>query len=104
MTTRSLSDFGSYSPITTPFGYYGTAFGADRRSNGGFNFSMWASSAKGKIPPLEKMPHLLVAGSPEAEFSGFGHEGSGVKLRGWLPMPDKPEICVQALRVENDGK
>ena len=49
------------------------------------------------------MPHLLAAGSPEAEFSGFGHEGSGVKLRGWTPMPDQPDVVVQALRVENDG-
>jgi len=105
MTTRSVCDSPSYSPITTPFGYYGTAFGADRRSNGGFNFSMWASGRKGKIPPLERMPHLLAAGSPNAEFGGFGHEGSGVKIRGsWVPMPDRPKLCVQALRVEPDGK
>ena len=104
MTTRSVCEFSSYSPITTPFGYYGTSFDADRRSNGSFNFSMWAASAKGKVPPLEQMPHLLAAGSPEAEFSGFGHEGSGVKLRGWTPMPDRPEVCVQALRVESDEK
>lgn len=104
MATRSLCDFSSYSPITTPFGYYGTSFTADRRSNGGFNFSMWAAGKGGKVPPLEQMPHLLAAGSPDAEFGGFGHEGSGVKIRGsWLPMPDKPEVCVQALRVENEG-
>lgn len=103
MATRSLCDFSSYSPITTPFGYYGTSFGADRRSTGGFNFSMWAAGRRGEVPPLERMPHLLAAGSPEAEFSGFGHEGSGVKIRGWTPMPDRPAVCVQALRVENDG-
>lgn len=103
MTTRSMSDFSSYSPITTPFGYYGTSFEADRRTKGGFNFSMWAAGKGKKTPPLEQMPHLLAAGSPEAEFSGFGHEGSGVKLRGWIPMPDRPELCVQALRVESDG-
>ena len=104
MTTRSICDFSSYSPITTPFGYYGTSFGSDRRSNGNFNFSMWAAGARGTIPPLEQMPHLLAAGSPEAEFSGFGHEGSGVKLREWIPMPDRPELCVQALRVESNEK
>lgn len=103
MTTRSTCDFSSYSPITTPFGYYGTSFESDRRAEGGFNFSMWAASSGGKVPPLEQMPHLLAAGSPEAEFSGFGHEGSGVKLRGWTPMPDRPEVCVQALRVESEG-
>lgn len=105
MATRSVCGFYSYSPITTPFGYYGTAFNADRRSNDGFNFSMWASGRKGTVPPLERMPHLLAAGSPNAEFGGFGHEGSGVKIRGpWVPMPDRPEVRVQALRVEPDGK
>jgi hypothetical protein len=103
MTTRSMCDFSSYSPITTPFGYYGTSFESDRRTKGGFNFSMWAAGSGGTVPPLEQMPHLLAAGSPEAEFSGFGHEGSGVKLRGWTPMPDRPEVCVQALRVESEG-
>lgn len=103
MTTRSACDFSSYSPLTTPFGYYGTSFDADRRSNGSFNFSMWAASKDGKAPPLAQMPHLLATGSPEAEFSGFGHEGSGVKIRGWVPMPDRPLEVVQALRVENDG-
>lgn len=103
MTTRSMSDFSSYSPITTPFGYYGTSFDADRRTSGGFNFSMWAAGKGKEVPPLQQMPHLLAAGAPQAEFSGFGHEGSGVKLRGWIPMPDRPELCIQALRVESDG-
>lgn len=103
MATRSTSNSSSYSPITTPFGYYGTSFDSNGRSKGTFNFSMWAAKRGGKTPPLKQMPHLLAAGSPDAEFSGFGHEGSGVKLRGWTPMPDQPSVCVQALRVENDG-
>lgn len=96
-TTRSIADVSSYSPITTPFGYYGTTFGNDRRSGGSFNFSMWGK--KGASTDLKLMPHLLGVGSPEGEFSGFGHEGSGVKPRGWVPMPDRPELVVQALRV-----
>ena len=103
MATRSTTNSSSYSPITTPFGYYGTSFDASGHSVGGFNFSMWAAGRGGEAPPLKQMPHLLAAGSPNAEFSGFGHEGSGVKLRGWTPMPDRPQVCVQALRVENDG-
>lgn len=96
-TTRSMEDVSSYSPITTPFGYYGTTFGNDRRSGGSFNFSMWGK--KGAVDDLRLMPHLLGVGSPQGEFSGFGHEGSGVKPRGWIPMPDRPERVVQALRV-----
>lgn len=103
MTTRSVCDFSSYSPITTPFGYYGTSFDVDRRTRGSFNFSMWAAAKGKEAPPLEQMPHLLAAGSPMAEFSGFGHEGSGVKVRGWVPMPKRPKLVVQALRVESDG-
>ena len=96
-TTRSMADISSYSPITTPFGYYGTSFDGDRRSNGSFNFSMWGR--EGAASDLKMMPHLLGVGSPEGEFSGFGHEGSGVKPRGWDPMPDRPELVVQALRL-----
>lgn len=96
-TTRSMEPISSYSPITTPFGYYGTTFDGDRRSGGGFNFSMWGK--EGAASDLKMMPHLLGVGSPEGEFSGFGHEGSGVKPRGWEPMPDRPELVVQALRL-----
>jgi len=97
-TTRSTVPISNYSPITTPFGYYGTSFTGDKKSNGEFNFSMWGRD--GAASDLKQMPHLLGVGSPEGEFSGFGHEGSGVKPRGWTPMPDQPELCVQALRVE----
>lgn len=103
LSTRSTKKTTSYSPITTPFGYFGTSFGADMHSVGSFNFSMWASGSGGRIPPLKEMPHLLAVGSPEAEFSGFGHEGSGVKIRDWVAMPDHPETVIQSLRVENDG-
>ena len=96
-TTRSMADISSYSPITTPFGYYGTTFGNNRKSGGSFNFSMWGQ--KGASSDLKLMPHLLGVGSPEGEFGGFGHEGTGVKPRGWVPMPDRPELVVQALRV-----
>ncbi|MFT5468419.1 MAG: hypothetical protein ACI8UO_003528 [Verrucomicrobiales bacterium] len=99
-TTRSNCDISSYSPITTPFGYYGTSFDGDRRSNGSFNFSMWGQEQAAF--DLKTMPHLLGVGSPEGEFSGFGHEGSGVKPRGWDPMPDRPELVVQALRVVSE--
>jgi hypothetical protein len=97
-TTRSTVPISNYSPITTPFGYYGTSFTGEKKSNGEFNFSMWGKD--GAASDLKQMPHLLGVGSPEGEFSGFGHEGSGVKPRGWTPMPDQPGLCVQALRVD----
>lgn len=101
-TTRSMTNVSNYSPVTTPFGYYGTTFDANRRSGGGFNFSMWGK--EDAAADLKKMPHLLAVGSPEGEFSGFGHEGSGVKPRGWEPMPDRPELVIQALRLVSEDE
>lgn len=104
--SRTTSSGSSYSPMTTNFGYFGASFGANQRAAGGVNFSMWALSqkgAKGKLPALEQMPHLLATGNPDAEFSGFGHEGSGVKIRNWTPYAHQPESVIQALRVEKNG-
>ena len=104
--SRSAGIGSSYSPMTTAFGYFGATFGNDGRAAGGVNFSMWALSqkaAKGKMPPLAEMPHLLATGNPEAEFGGFGHEGSGVKIRNWTPYAHRPKSVIQALRVEKNG-
>ncbi|MFT7173049.1 MAG: hypothetical protein ACI9NQ_001269 [Paracoccaceae bacterium] len=104
--SHSVADGSSYSPMTTSFGYFGATFGADRKAAGGVNFSMWALSHKGgkdTLPPLSQMPHLWAVGNPEAEFGGFGHEGSGVKIRNWTPYEHQPTSVIQALRVEKNG-
>ena len=104
--SRNSSSGSSYSPMTTNFGYFGASFGANQRAAGGVNFSMWALSqkgAKGELPALDQMPHLLATGNPDAEFSGFGHEGSGVKIRNWMPYAYQPKSVIQALRVEKNG-
>ena len=101
MVSKSLSPISSYSPIVTPFGYYGGSFDADQRFAGGFNFSMWSD----QNAPLEQQAHLLALGSPKLIFSGFGHEGTGVKPRGWAPLEkSKPKEVVQCLRVERGEK
>jgi hypothetical protein len=101
--SQNISDYGSYSPITTPFGYFGGSFDADRTANGGMNFSMWAARSGAKsAPPLHQMPHLLATGNPQAEFGGFGHEGSGVKIRNWEPLNHHPRSIIQALRMDID--
>lgn len=89
-----------YSPITTPFGYYGSTFNADG-SSGGINFSMWSYEAGKEEPPLAQLSHLLSVGSSKASFGGFGHEGTGVKLREWNPYEGlKVTSGVLALRVD----
>lgn len=103
--SQNVSNVSSYSPMTTRFGYFGGSFSADGRASGGVNFSMWAAGRNAtEAPPLSQMPHLLATGNPQAEFSGFGHEGSGVKIRNWEPYSHHPKSIVQALRVEtSDG-
>lgn len=101
--SKNLNGQSSYSPMTTPFGYFGTTFGG-RKKPRGFNFSMWAAKARDNhAPPLPTMPHIIATGNPDADFSGFGHEGSGVKLRGWDCLDWNPQSVVQALRVDPNG-
>ena len=60
--TRNVAETTSYSPLTTPFGYFGTSFGSGGRipPGAGFNFSMWvAGRDETKAPPIEKMPRLI---------------------------------------------
>ncbi len=100
--TQSVRQSSSYSPITTAFGYFGASFNAEGLSAGGINFSMWAANRNAaKLPPVSTMPHLLATANPKAEFSGFGHEGSGVKIRNWDPYLRHPKSVIQALRVES---
>lgn len=101
MVSKNMGQTSSYSPIVTPFGYYGGSFGADQRFQGSFNFSMWSN----ENAPVEQQAHLLALGDPSLQFSGFGHEGTGVKPRGWAPLEDsKPFEVVQSLRVERGQK
>jgi hypothetical protein len=77
---------GFYAPITTPFGYYGPTWTAEGLVNTGFNFSLWSYGRGKQAPPVEQMSHLIAIGDPDAKFSGFSHEGTGVKIRGWEPL------------------
>ena len=89
-----------YSPITTPFGYFGSTFKADHTS-GGINFSMWSFQRGAAEPPIAQLSHLLAVGSAQATFGHFDHEGTGVKLRDWNPYEgQKIASTVLALRIE----
>jgi len=90
-----------YSPITTPFGYYGPTWKADGVVNTGFNFSLWSFRRGEAEPPVDQLSHLIAVGDPGAEFSGFDHEGTGVKIRGWEPLAGRQgQRQAIALRVE----
>ena len=92
---------GFYSPLTTPFGYYGPTWTASGLVNTGFNFSLWSFSAGQEEPPVEQLSHLIAIGDPDAKFSGFSHEGTGVKIRGWEPLEGRQgQRQVFAIRME----
>ena len=93
-------DLGFYAPITTPFGYYGPTWQADGTVNAGFNFSLWSYGRGKEEPPIEQLSHLLAIGHRDATFGGFGHEGTGVKIRDWDPLlGHQGQRQVLALRV-----
>lgn len=94
-------DLGFYSPITTPFGYYGPTWRADGTVNSGFNFSLWSFGRGKPEPPVEQLSHLLAIGNRQASFGGFDHEGTGVKIRNWEPLAGRQgQRQVIALRVK----
>lgn len=89
-----------YAPITTPFGYFGSTFNPDGTS-GGINFSLWSYGRGAAEPPVEQLSHLLALGDPRLTFGGFGHEGTGVKPRGWNPFEGATlHSVVLALRLD----
>ena len=94
-------DLGFYSPVTTPFGYYGPTWLPDGRVNSSFNFSLWSYGRGKDEPPVEQLSHLLGIGDSQATFGHFGHEGTGVKIREWEPLKgSQSQSQVFALRVE----
>lgn len=98
-------DLAFYSPITTPFGYYGPTWKADGTVNSGFNFSLWSFGRGKPEPPVEQLSHLIAIGNPDASFGGFDHEGTGVKIRDWEPLDGRQgQRQALALRVEPGEK
>ena len=105
--TRSDTQTTSYSPITTPFGYFGTTFDGNGKveKEASFNFSMWiAGRTAVDAPPIDRLPCLIGTSLPKAQYSSFGGEGTGIKFRDAVAYPDGADAIIQAMRVETrDG-
>ena len=80
------NDYNSYQVMTTEFGYIGSA--NDRRKHGlsGLNFSLWSYGADQPAPPHYQLSHLIAVGGAGNGFGRYGHEGTGVKPRGFDPF------------------
>jgi hypothetical protein len=98
--TMDVAGTDSYSPLTTPFGYFGLVFtsGGIIPAGSGFNFSMWiAGRSATQAPPIDKMACLIATDLPDAAYSTFGGEGTGVKFRG-IVYQQPATRTIQALR------
>ena len=75
--TRSMNTHSSYSPLTTPFGYFGTSFKQGGVEAGaGFNFSMWIAGRNAQVAPhISETPHLIATGIPTAIYSFLAMRG-----------------------------
>ena len=96
--TIKSDHIGSYSPITTPFGYYGSTWDATLQQFGGVNFSLWSFGAKENPPTVEKFSHLIASGKG-LHIDGFNHEGTGVKCRGKNPFDSMRGERTQVLGI-----
>ncbi len=90
-----------YGPITTPFGYYGSSWLGDGRVSTNLNFSLWSYGSNAEEPPIEQLSQIVAIGNRDAKFGGFGHEGTGAKIRDWEPFDGRQyQRQAYALRVE----
>ena len=99
-TTQLPGPGGSYSPVSTPFGYIGSSRKKDTGVPTGYNFSLWSFGTSEAHPDFINMSHLYCAGDPDARFSWYGHEGTGVKLRDWDPYANATEATQTLAYVQ----
>lgn len=77
------SAYWSYQVMTTEFGYVGAPIQDSTFSE--LNFSLWSYGANDPEPPHDELSHLIAVGGPGNYFGQYGHEGTGVKPRGFNP-------------------
>ena len=101
--TIPTSQFWSYQVMTTEFGYVGSPIKDSLLT--GLNFSLWSYGANDPEPPHDELSHLIAVGGPGNYFGRYGHEGTGVKPRGFNPYNGIKTITYTvAVRKEPGSK
>ena len=77
--------FNSYQVMMTEFGYIGSSNDKNKQGIAGLNFSLWSYGANDPEPPHTELSHLIAVGGAGNGFGRYGHEGTGVKPRGFDP-------------------
>lgn len=80
------TEFDSYQVMTTEFGYIGSSNRGGSLGLTGLNFSLWSYGANDELPPHHELSHLIAVGGKGNGFGRYGHEGTGVKPRGFDPF------------------
>lgn len=79
-------EFDSYQVMSTEFGYIGSPNQSSSMGLKGLNFSLWSYSENEIEPPHNELSHLIAVGGITNGFGRYGHEGTGVKPRGFDPF------------------
>ena len=79
-------EYESYQVMSTEFGYIGSPNSLESAGLSGLNFSLWSYGRNDAIPPHIQLSHLIAVAGEGAIFGGYGHEGTGVKPRGFDPF------------------
>ncbi|RMZ51950.1 T9SS C-terminal target domain-containing protein [Flavobacteriaceae bacterium PRS1] len=83
-------ELDSYQVMTTEFGYIGSPNQRNSQGLKGLNFSLWSYGANDPQPPHNELSHLIAVGGAGNGFGRYGHEGTGVKPRGFDPFDSSP--------------
>ena len=83
-------ELDSYQVMTTEFGYIGAPNERNSQGLNGLNFSLWSYDADEPEPPHNELSHLIAVGGAGNGFGRYGHEGTGVKPRGFDPFDNSP--------------
>ena len=97
--TIPTSQFWSYQVMTTEFGYVGSPILDSLFSE--LNFSLWSYDADAPEPPHDELSHLVAVAGEGNYFGQYGHEGTGVKPRGFNPFEGiKTDTYTLAVRKQ----
>ena len=71
---------GCFCPMGTPGQYMGYGMKPEMRPGTAMVYAVNNYSRNESSPPVDEFSQILVIGHPKAEFGGYSHEGTGVKV------------------------
>ena len=97
--TVASPEFDSYQVMTTEFGYIGSPNQRNSQGLKELNFSLWSYGANDPVPPHNELSHLIAVGGAGNKFGRYGHEGTGVKPKGFDPFFNNSPLYTYTIAV-----